>query len=269
MVDAYGLSQEASTANSSDLPLDVIVVQNKRFDADDRIALESVLQEANHSGKVHAEFIDWGSIGRPGDRFREQLRRVLKADVYVSSIGTALQYVPFMRDKRVYVALGSVWQRHNQLFPTFMEQQLAGGGTPYLRTLYADPGASLRTGQPKMIGEDGYRASVNASEVVSLIAQAESLVRKGFQIPVAVKDNLSKEGQVLLELCQQDPHTCKLMQADRNGAAYECAVVLWPECVVYEVGPWRNSCNLNRTLLRQLRKKHGLFSYGAPEDAVA
>ena len=43
-----------------------------------------------------------------------------------------------------------------------MEQQLAGGGTPYLRTLYADPGGVLRAQLPhEQLNEDGFFAGVN------------------------------------------------------------------------------------------------------------
>jgi hypothetical protein len=269
MLDAHGLPARKDTSllsTGAQKPLDVLIISNKRFDADDNHEINAAIDAFRQPGKVNVELIDWGAIGTPKNRFHEHLKRVQDADVYVSSIGTALQYVPFMQDQKVYIALGTVWQRSNQLFPTFMEQQLAGGGTPYLRTLYADPGAALRTSvKHPLIGEDGYRAHVNGAILLKLLGEAKSLVETGFKTPVPIKDNLSKEGQVLLELCEQDPASCKRMNADRNGATYECAVVLWPECVVYEAGPWRNKCNLNRNLLRKLRKKHGLFSYGAPE----
>jgi hypothetical protein len=264
MLEAYELpvGKKQKTAHP-DKPLDVIVVANKRFSSADSAALGRAMDSANRDGKVKVELIDWPRIGSVDNRFREHLKRVQRADVYVSSIGTALQYVPFMRDNKVYIALGTLWQKNGQVFPTFMEQQLAGGGTPYLRTLYADPGATVRSGSNVMLDEGGYRANVNATTVLGLLQQAGSLVREGFPLPVPIEHNLSQEGRLLLELCKQDPATCKLMQADRNGADYDCAVVLWPECVVYEVGPWANKCNLNRGLLRKLRKEYGLFSYGA------
>jgi len=266
MLEAYGLPVDDNVRDPQK-PLDVIVVSNKRFDPADKESIEASLESIGRSGKgnIKTEFLDWGLVGAPEHRFRDHLRRVQKADVYVSSIGTALQYVPFMKDQRVYIALGSVWERSKQLFPTFMEQQLAGGGTPYLRTLYADPGEVLRQKGFGNLGEDGFRATVNGTLLLSLLGKAGDLVRQGFQIPVPTEENLSVEGRVLVELCREDPVSCMSMQADRNGAKYECATILWPECVVYEVGPWRNTCNLNRPLLRRLRKKHALFSYGAPE----
>lgn len=252
--------------------LNVMVISNKRFGSSDMESIRSALKETEKSGPVFGEMVDWGKVGKPDTRFRDHLKRVSEADVYVSSIGTALQYVPFMRDGRVYVALGSLWQRSGRVFPTFMEQQLAGAGTPYLKTLYADPGAVLREKKPDgasflSLGEDGYAASVNGNLLVDLLGEAQNLVREGFKMPVPVEDNLSKEARLIVELIQRDPTTGQQMQADRNGANYKCAVLLWNEAIVYEVGPWQDGggCTVNRKLLRQLRKEHGLYSYGAPE----
>mmetsp|Transcript_61899 Transcript_61899/g.117179 ORF Transcript_61899/g.117179 Transcript_61899/m.117179 type:complete len:925 (-) Transcript_61899:2-2776(-) len=242
-----------------------IIIQNKRFNFEDSVQIQRALKKLDKKGDIKAELIDWGSIGGISRSFKEHLRKVQEADVYVSSIGTALQYVPFMRDGGIYIALGSVWMRSNQYFPTFMESQLAGGGTPFLRTLYADPGAVLRKklSHPSL-GEDGYFASVNGSLLVELLYRAQELLRTGFRIPVPPYENLGVEGKILLELCDRDPKACAEMNDLRNYQ-YECAVLLWPECIVYEVGPWRQRCRLNRPLLRELRQKHGIPGYGAPE----
>lgn len=275
MYASYGIPVNSKKPGPND-KLNVIVVSNKRFNSEDRNAIQLALKDVNANGG-DGQIINWGAIGQPDTRFHDHLKRVSEADVYVSSIGTALQYVPFMRDGRVYIALGSIWQRSKRLFPTFMEQQLAGGGTPYLRTLYADPGSALRFQKPKTdgamlmdLGEDGYRANVNGTLLVELTRQAQQLVREGFKMPVPAEENLSKEGRLMVELCKRDPQTCTAMQADRNGANYACGVVLWNECVVYEVGPWADSnhggqCRVNHKILRQLRKEYGLYSYGAPE----
>jgi len=251
-----------------DKELNIIVISNKRYTPQDRRHLDNIIRELNHKGGVKAEMIDWGRIGHGAGKFREHLKRTQKADVYVSSIGTALQYVPFMRDGKVYIALGSVWMRSGQYFPTFMEQQLAGGGTPYLRTLYADPGGILRAKKSHpTLGEDGYFCGVNGTLVAELMQQSQDLVRKGFKIPVDPVENLSVEGRILVEICKRDKKACDTMIHNRNGARYECAVLLWNECVVYEVGPWRKGkqCgNQHHKLLRQLRQEYGLSGYGAP-----
>merc|ERR1712100_88254 len=173
-----------------------------------------------------------------------------------------------MQDGKVFIAIGSVWMRSGQYFPTFMEQQLAGGGTPYLRTLYADPGHILRSGKnyPRL-GEDGYFCAVDGTLVWDLMTQAQSLLRKGFDIPVPTEENLSVEGKIIVELCKRDPSACAKMMAQRNGGHGQALV--WNECVVYEVGPWRkgNLCgNAWHKLLRQLRKEYGIPGYGAPEN---
>lgn len=272
MYASYGISVNSEMPKTGD-KLNVMVVSNKRFNDGDFIEIEGSLKDAEQQGPTFAETVDWQTVGAPDTRFRDQLKRVSEADVYVSSIGTALQYVPFMRDGRVYVALGSIWQKQKRLVPTFMEQQLAGAGTPYLRTLYADPGAVLRnSSKPQTegamlmdLGEDGYRVNVNRTLLADLLGDARTLIHGGFKIPVPPEDNLSEEGRLIVELIQQDPTTGQQMQDDRNTGG--CAALLWNELIVYEVGPWAEGgpCTVNRKLLRQLRKKHGLFSYGAPE----
>jgi hypothetical protein len=280
MVRAYGLDvQSSSKPPQVDRTLNVIVVENKRYNGEDRSALADVIQRLNKQANVHAEFVDWGRIGNSEDnlrgrignsenKFREHLRKTQETDVYISSIGTALQYVPFMRDGSVYIALGSVWMRNGRQFPTFFEQQLAGGGTPYLRTLYADPGAMLRQQNKKVpYYEDGYSVGVNGSLVLDLMRNAENLLRRGFHIPVPIEDNLSVEAKVLVELCRRDASACTEMNEYRNFRQYDCEVLGWNEAVVYEVGAWREGgkCgNSYRKVLRQLRKEYGLPSYGAP-----
>jgi len=273
MLRSYGLPVRRGVKPlSPDKDIHVIIISNKRFMQEDRHALDAIKNNLNHRGGVKVEFIDWGRIGGgdPANKFREHLRKTQKADIYVSSIGTALQYVPFMQDGKVYIAIGAVWMRSKQYFPTFMEQQLAGGGTPYLRTLYADPGGVLRHKLPHVpLGEDGFFAGVNGTLVAELMEQAQVLVRKGFEIPVSPEENLSVEAKILVELCRRDPSSCKTMNDNRNGRVYECALLLWNEAVVYEVGPWRKGSmcgSAHHKLLRELRREHGLPGYGAPSS---
>merc|ERR1712150_19189 len=63
------------------------------------------------------------------------------------------------------------------------------------------------------------------------------------------------------------------------GGPSQCKDDNWPECVVYELGGYSfdgrvkdnktGKCAVNRTILRQLRRKHGLPGYGAPEEDVS
>jgi len=267
---AHKQGSQSHTSRHSARTLDVIVIDNKRFSSWDRAALKVVIRQLIQRG-AKAEIVNWRAVGH-GSNFTAHLERVQRADIYVSSVGTALQYAPFLRDGRVFIALGQVWQRAGRSFPSFMEQQLAGSGTPYLQTLYADPGAILRRSAPSRISRGAEplhydHVALNASLLLQLLERAITLVHEGFRIPVPVEENLSAEARVLLDLCAFDPGACSGMQADRNGKNYECALVVWPECVVYEIGPWAQAgpCHVNRRLLRVIRAKYGLPGYGAPE----
>jgi len=161
-----------------DQQIDVIIISNKRFQKEDWTAIKEICEDLSQKDNVKVEIIDWGKIGSGKNKFKEHLKRTQKADVYISSIGTALQYVPFLRDGKTFIALGSVWMRSGQYFPTFMEQQLAGGGTPYVRTLYADPGKVLRKKvKHAPLHEDGFFAGVDGPLVKSLVGEAGAEAR--------------------------------------------------------------------------------------------
>lgn len=185
------------------------------------------------------------------------MQRVQQADVYVSSIGTALQYVPFLRNGCVYLAVGSLWRHRGRVFPTFMEQQLAGGGTPYLRTLYMDPAQNLNSPRARALrGDYSWLVGINPRTLERQLTLALQLVRGGFPVPVPPEQNLSPEGRVLLTLCRENATACRVMTYDR----IHCDGMIWPSFVVYEVAGWgeRGACRVDRGRLRQLRKEHGL-----------
>merc|ERR1719183_988527 len=85
---------------------------------------------------VNARYVEWPSVG--DGKFAAHMKVVGKTHIYISSPGTALQYVPFLWDGGVFIALGAPMKRYGRAIPSFVEQQLAGGGTPYLRTIYMD-----------------------------------------------------------------------------------------------------------------------------------
>jgi len=102
--------------------------------------------------------------------------------------------------------------------------------------------------------------------VSELMEQAEALLRNGFEIPAAPEENLSVEGRLLVDLCKRDAKACQNIMNHRNGGNGQ--LLLWNECVVYEVGPWRKGreCgSAHHDLLRQMRKEYNIGGYGAPE----
>ena len=232
---------------------EVIVVYNKRFSPAD-IALINVSLSKLRRRHVQAEYIDWADIGRGSiDQFKQHLLRVRRAHVYVSSIGTALQYVPFLCDGCVFVALGAVMRHQGRLIPTFMEQQLAGGGTPYVRTLYAAPEASLASVN-KASNMDW--VGLNITLFDSLLERAAEIVLSGFYAPLPPYENLGWGGKILLEHCQRiGEAACALFTSQR----LKCPTsMLWSEFQVYEAYGWREGgeCRgLDRDILRTLRKQ--------------
>jgi hypothetical protein len=253
--------------------VNLMVVENRRFTSDDRSIFQAEIKRLNDGGQFEAELVDWTKVGQGEDKFRAHLQRVLKADVYVTSPGTALQYVPFMRDGTVFINMGSALLVKGRAIPSFMEQQLAGGGTPYMKTLYADPGRMFRTGNWTRgannwmeVHKENWldRTSTDAEQTSRLFSEAGSLVRKGFRRPVSIEENLSPEGKIMVEMCKDDPSTCAVMQHERFKSIWACMTDLWPEFVVYEVGGYSEAdgnCTVNRPLLRKLRKEGHLPDY--------
>ena len=137
-----------------------------------------------------------------------------------------------------------------------MEQQLAGGGTPFVRTLYAKPEASLALSDQ---GGDAW-VGISADLLNGLISRAMSLLNTGFAAPVPPRENLPWGGQILLDLCDRDAHACqRLMDARRNCSAMGFGV--YTEYMVYEAGGWRQGgecAGLDYEQLRLLRRQYGL-----------
>merc|ERR1712023_369771 len=122
----------------------------KRFSDNDKQILYEAIQRWNDEaqGQVNATYVRWPDVGT----YADHMRLVGETHIYVSSPGTALQYVPFMWDGSVFVALGAPMKRYGRAIPPFVEQQLAGGGTPYLRAIYLDSNEMMRPSN----GEDDF-----------------------------------------------------------------------------------------------------------------
>lgn len=264
MMRAHGIEPPAEDARAQ-RPLHAIVVDNKRFSEEDKTQLTKMIKELERKHhNLTAEYVKWPQVGD----FTAHLRLVSRTDIYISAPGTGLIYAPFLWDGAVFVGLGYVYSGVGRRIPSYMEQQLAGGGTPYLRALFLSP---AEVAPPVAKG-------LRKEKVMKLVDTAVGLVSEGFRIPADIPDNLSVEGRIMRELCEADPQTCRIMFAQLNGdvGPHDCIYEIWPEMIVYEVGSWsvagrpdlpneRSKCAVNRTVLRQLRRKHGLPGFGAPE----
>jgi len=251
----------------------LIVVHNKRFGDEDVKLLRELVANLTKEGIANASYIEWPKVGG----FANHMRLVAETDIYVSGPGTALQYAPLLISGSVFVALGSRRMQHGRLFPCFMEQQLVGGGTPYLRALYLDSRAIMSAVDPEKQREAPYLPREAVSE---LLRKAVRVFSDGFPVPVPVEENLSVEGRIVFELCRIDPATCSLayFQVNTWMGPGACQPDPWPEQIVYEVDGWSTAgmpsgnekvnCAVNRTTLRHLRRKYGLPGFGAPEEDV-
>jgi len=237
----------------------IIVVDNKRYGPEGRQTLRGAMgiwnEEAHGSGI--ASYVKWGGMDLPA-----QMRILAKVHVYVSSPGTGLLNAPFMSDGSILVALGAPkgsWGLRWRI-PSFMEQNIAGAGTPYIKTIYMHP-------QDMMRPSNCTDAFLTQSVVLGLLRQAQELVVKGVHLPVPVIDNVSPDARVFLEFCATS-HGEPLCRPDATETApYGCATL--PEWLVYEQvefsekGCKKCHCILNnRTLLRELKIKHRLYFGG-------
>eukprot|EP00747_Dinoflagellata_sp_TGD_P014822 gnl/TRDRNA2_/TRDRNA2_123759_c0_seq1.p1 gnl/TRDRNA2_/TRDRNA2_123759_c0~~gnl/TRDRNA2_/TRDRNA2_123759_c0_seq1.p1 ORF type:complete len:333 (+),score=45.45 gnl/TRDRNA2_/TRDRNA2_123759_c0_seq1:38-1000(+) len=252
------------------------IIYNRRYSTVEDHMLDDVAETLTKEG-IPTEYFDWARVGEYRGDFRAHLKKVLQTDVMVSSVGQAAMYLPFMGDGSVFVALGYVL--HESLFvdrkfgqgekdprtgfpvrvtPAFQEQHVSAG-TPYVKTLYY-------TSTERMNG-------LKAERIMSLVKEARQIVKTGFETPVKVQENLSPEGLVLRDVCVKDAKACERMMQLRNSGPVACTKALWPEHIVYEIGPWGlgGSCKWwegdsmsEPTVLRASRAAFGLPAYEAP-----
>lgn len=210
---------------------------------------------------MDTEYLDWAAVGEFKGDMKSHMQRVLDSDIMVSSVGTALMYLPFLRDGSSFVALGQILDETTmgpkRQTPSFMEQHMSAGAN-YVKTFYYDPKERLK--------------GLDADHVKQLIRTAAQTTRSGFKIPLDVSENLSPEGRVVRGICEKDAEACQRITDIRNQGPWDCVRGIWTEYIVYEIGPWGpgGACNwpTARTgfeSLRALRKEYGLPGFGAAE----
>eukprot|EP00747_Dinoflagellata_sp_TGD_P130390 gnl/TRDRNA2_/TRDRNA2_174827_c0_seq13.p1 gnl/TRDRNA2_/TRDRNA2_174827_c0~~gnl/TRDRNA2_/TRDRNA2_174827_c0_seq13.p1 ORF type:complete len:367 (+),score=44.36 gnl/TRDRNA2_/TRDRNA2_174827_c0_seq13:99-1199(+) len=261
-VGPEGLKTATNPRRQANEKLHAMIIHNKRFSEDDIRMFKQVAQDISREGNVEVEYLDWARVGDYKGDNRAHMKKVLECDIYISSVGTALMYLPFLRDGSVFIALGQIMEETTmgpkRVTPAFMEQHMSTGST-YVQTLYYDS-------KDRMNG-------IKPEPLTALIKKASDIIRTGFQIPVDVEKNLSPEGLVLKGICDADYGACEKIAQLRNRGPWDCVRAIWTEYIVYEVGPWRDggqcswrTSKANMQLLRSLRKQHGLPGFGAAED---
>jgi len=265
-------SNEGRHPNS---PLKVLITDNERHSSAFRAILhETVLHfdggQANGSSAVsrlNVSFISWTDL----QPWREQFKLLRDADILVSSIGSALFYSLLLPDGAATVNLG--WNRPRLAWGG--GEGTTGPGLPSYGEEFL--GMSNRRTRTFYLPLDQVRRGPRVSDIATMLVQAETAVRTGFEIPLASpKENLGIFGRIMLDLQEQSDSSYRgLAGLPQIGGSQLAAAVLHeeqlchgratgqasPDDVVYEqftVQEVTIPCHIDVQLLRKLKVAHGL-----------
>ena len=259
------------------LPLNALVIDNKRFTSRDKSEIHAAIDEINDDTRIRRNTMTWDQtdskqpliqityldfrlLVSDAESIRKQfvshLQFMSTADIHVAGPGTGQMYQSFLPDGSVHINLGGVRlasdRNISMNFTSFLEQYMTAG-TPYIKGLYY----SIST---RPLG-------INRGDIVKLVRDAAQLIMRGFSLPVNARENLAPDGQLFTEMCSLDRQFCASVTERLAGVEQVCSET-WPEDIVYEYQQWAPNaltdqnqtiqCPLNRTLLHVLRQKYGL-----------
>lgn len=231
----------------------VRVIHNKRFTRAEQKVLLSLDVHAVGGPGSSLEPLYW----EDGEDILDDLYTVIETDVFIGSVGTANAYLPLYADQTAFVNIGSLIACNGTHAVDFMDEDWSSS-SPHVRTLYVDPARRLREGQ------------LTRSLVQPALDQALLAVKNGFG-PVPLRDNLSPNSRVLLDLCALDARACARITHGRN----RCRRHAWAGYIVHEMAGWAlagDDCGnwetprANRTHLRALRARAGLVTAPGESD---
>ena len=280
-------------------PLNVYVIDNKRFTEDERREIKLASAEINnytdrhiHKSMAELKKLPWplmrvvylsyrnvtankeNSLNVTQTRvdarsptyelndndFTAQLRVLRDMDIHITGPGTGQMYQTFLSDGSININLGGLNPYQKETTPI---------AYPSFLEQYVTAGTPYIKGLYYPINKR--RDGIKRVEVVKLIRQAGRMIMKGFPLPVNPTQNLAPDGQVFVEQCKNDEHFCSLVTLRKPG--YFWCNNMWTEDLVHERRQWavggfpiggaNVSCAFNRTLLRSLRQTYGIeYRYG-------
>ena len=87
-------------------------------------------------------------------------------------------------------------------------------------------------------------------------------------MPVNPMESLAPDGLLFIEMCQRDTRFCNLTTSRAANTNFNC-YHFWVDEFIHERGAWKGDdgvdgyrktgCLFNHTLLRELRKKYGIY----------
>uniref|UniRef100_A0A7S1R886 Uncharacterized protein n=1 Tax=Alexandrium catenella TaxID=2925 RepID=A0A7S1R886_ALECA len=280
---AHGLTAPRQRSRSDEArppqgKLKAVIIHNRRFGPElvDVLRASAEACTATCSG-LEVQYLNWTTV----QPFSRQLDLLRGTDIHVSSFGTALYTSLLLPDGSVSVNLGMGSHERHLGLPSYGEEFLATSHRG-LRTLYMPLDRLLR--------------GPSVDDVVALLEQAGQVIRSGFPVPVeSMEENLSVFGKIILNLTmsseashwglkgwrRQDAAAAYTGEASAelalgNGSVLEYCSEDQTRCVllrghasplVLESEPDFESCHVDVTLLRALKRSHGLKeALGVEED---
>lgn len=276
MLDTYNIARRPSPSLGRDTR--VTFIANKRFGLNDsnEIRLSLSTLESQHHFSSRSKYLDYATV----PNFKDQLQKIHDTDIYVSGPGTGMLNAPFLPDGAAVVNVGAWtaiklgWNTtKSDVVPLFMEQQVVGGGTPYLHVLFRNFSESSRAFLERPSAPPGFygdlSANLNSIDLVELVLKARQRMIHG-KVSIEkelgnIEDNLSPEGVIFRKYCAADPDRCNQVLRARNFGPCKTFPELWYELMVDELGARYDICTLNHNLISTLRLKYGLHHFDGPQ----
>ncbi|UJR20072.1 hypothetical protein I4U23_023204 [Adineta vaga] len=275
MYRQHGLIRQKLSLNKI---LQAYIIHNKRFFDDDIQEIKEAIQEINnytnfylnqnlqrewpliHISYLHYEQVPLRNFSQSpfqDNLFIAQLRLLRQMNIHISAPGTGQMYQTFLSDGSVHINLGGLKpdgsDKTKYVFTSYGEQYMTSG-IPYIKGLYYPINERIK--------------GIKKDEIVRLVRQAGQLILQGFRIPVNPYENLAKDGQLFIEMCEKDKEFCSSVTIRSERTKFFC-FNFWIEELVHEYRQWKIggiidnqknlTCSYNHTLLHQLRQKYGII----------
>ncbi len=218
-----------------------IIIDNKRYSEQEKNNIHKTIHKLNKN--IDIKYIYWN---KDFDSFEEQLFEIGKTDIHITSPGTGMMYMPFLKRGSININLGFMEhtqtnharpnikienpKKQNYLFPSFMEQYVCCTAD-YVSTLYYN------------------RFKYNNIEVVPLI----NLIKEALVLlkhKVVLKKNYYIDMEVFKEYCSRDASSDLLCN-------HLTDIAFFPEMFVNEHPKAINQEFVNIELLRSIKDELG------------
>jgi len=256
---AYGIRRSVSTSPKN--PRILAPTNDKRYRPEDWDVILKLKSEYNYS---QLQVLRW----EDHQDFREQLQLCADTDIYLTAPGSSMLNAPFLADGAVVINLGCWSYWGGQPVPRFMEQQIVGGSTPYLRVLFrnfANDSFAFRARPAKIPGYSEQEAAANLvlEDVLQLVKQAQKLLSQRVtfrQEDAVLEDNLSLEARAWHDICTKDLSRCKQIFRALNYGACAGGGQIWVEALIYQI--WTiPDCRIDDQTAREVRYRYRLPDY--------